>query len=215
MISVVIPALNEEKYLAACLESLKTQDFPKDEYEIIVVDNASEDRTAEVARSFGVRVFYEPRRGYAPPRQTGFAVAQGEIIASTDADTVLPPDWLKLIKLDFENDSNLIGLTGLGAFKDGGKVWELVSKCGYFVFLWAKFALQQAYFSGSNFAVKKWAFEKVGGFDLNLKMREDVDLARRLARIGKIKFNPKIVGFPSGRRFKQSWTKALKHYLFQ
>lgn len=215
MISVVIPALNEEKYLAACLGSLQVQDFPKDEYEVIVVDNASEDKTVEVAHSFGVKVIFELQRGYTPPRQTGFKAAQGEIIASTDADTVLPQNWLSLIKLDFENEPNLIGVTGSGVFRDSGRIWEWLSKYGYFLFLWTRFALRQPQVSGFNFAVKKWAFEKIGGFDLNLKMAEDVDLARRLARIGKIKFNPKIVGFPSGRRFKQSWTKALKHYLFQ
>jgi glycosyltransferase involved in cell wall biosynthesis len=62
-ISVVVPALNEEKYVGKCLSSLRAQSYPRELYEIIVVDNASTDRTAEIARGFGVKVVYESQRG--------------------------------------------------------------------------------------------------------------------------------------------------------
>lgn len=83
--SIVVPARNEEKLLAQCLKSLLEQDYVGD-YEIIVVDNASTDRTAEIASGFGVKVVYEANVGTGPARQCGLLEARGEIIAFTDAD---------------------------------------------------------------------------------------------------------------------------------
>ncbi|MDH7485682.1 MAG: glycosyltransferase family A protein [Anaerolineae bacterium] len=68
------------------------------------MDNASTDATAEIARRFGARVVREPRKGVARARQTGFEAARGEIIASTDADTRVPPYWLARIVAHFEAD---------------------------------------------------------------------------------------------------------------
>ncbi len=95
-VSVVIPAYNEETYLLSCLESIKRQDYAA-EYEVIVVDNASNDSTAKIARDWGAKVVYESKRSPACARQKGAEVAKGKIIAFIDADTRAPAHWLSTI----------------------------------------------------------------------------------------------------------------------
>jgi glycosyltransferase involved in cell wall biosynthesis len=112
MISVVIPALNEERYLGKCLESLMRQDYHHS-FEIIVVDNGSTDNTVSIANSYGVNVISEFRRGAAWARQRGFESATSAIIASTDADTILPVNWLSQIDLLFRENRILPVTDGL------------------------------------------------------------------------------------------------------
>lgn len=87
-ISVIIPAFNEENFLPKCLESLKKQDFK--DFEIIVVDNNSKDKTSEISKKFGVKILKEKNQGAAFAREAGFLKARGKIIATTDANTILP-----------------------------------------------------------------------------------------------------------------------------
>ena len=94
--SVVVPAYNEAGYLGRTLEALDGQDFTG-AYEVIVVDNASTDETAEVALAYGARVVHEAEPGVCAARQRGLDVANGAIVVSTDADTLPPADWLRRI----------------------------------------------------------------------------------------------------------------------
>ena len=97
MISIVIPARNEEKLLPDSLRSLKDQDY-QGEYEIILADNGSTDATAAIAGEFGVRVVdcHEIKSVFYA-RQIGADAARGDIIAQADADTIYPRDWLRRI----------------------------------------------------------------------------------------------------------------------
>ena len=88
--SVVVPAYNEAASLPAALDSLRRQDVGDDHFEIIVVDNGSDDDTPAIARSYGARVVVEPRRGVCDARQAGVDAARGEFVVSTDADTTHP-----------------------------------------------------------------------------------------------------------------------------
>jgi len=110
-ISVIIPAFNEEKYLPACLESLRKQSFR--DFEVIVVDNNSTDRTGEIARNYGFKVVEEKRQGMIPARERGFREAKAQIIARTDADTVVTPNWLKVIDESFRKNPFVVGMTGI------------------------------------------------------------------------------------------------------
>jgi O-antigen biosynthesis protein len=98
MISVVIPVHNTGRCLADCLASLTAQDYPADDYEIIVVDNNSTDASLEIAESFSrVRVLREKKQGAYAARNTGIAAASGSIIAFTDPDCVCEQRWLSVI----------------------------------------------------------------------------------------------------------------------
>jgi glycosyltransferase involved in cell wall biosynthesis len=103
-ISFVVPAYNEEAYLPACLESIlaQTRTLPAESSEIIVVNNASTDRTREVALRYpGVSVVDEPRKGLTFARQAGFAASSGALIANVDSDSRLTPGWLAQVLATF------------------------------------------------------------------------------------------------------------------
>jgi glycosyltransferase involved in cell wall biosynthesis len=185
MISVVIPAYNEREYLPACLESLARQDYAGD-YEIIVVDNGSTDDTAAIAAGLGARVVTQRQKGIALSRQAGFLAARGDVIASTDADTVLPENWLRCID-GMLADTQTIAVGGFYRLTRGSPIvrcWTELS--GRVLPLAQRLRPGLVSFCGSNFAVKRGAFSIVGGFNTELKHDEDTDLCRRLRGVGRV-----------------------------
>lgn len=110
VLSVILPALNEEKAVGGTIRAIPTRELSKMGYEveILVVDNGSTDKTAEVARGHGAKVIHEPRQGYGRAYKTGFDQARGSIIVTVDADMTYPvediPTLVKIIEeenLDF------------------------------------------------------------------------------------------------------------------
>ncbi len=97
LVSVVIPAYNEEKLIGKTLETIKQQTYKK--LEIIVVDNNSTDNTAKICREYDVTVIKEERKGVGYARQKGCMAAKGDIIVMSDADIIAPPDWTILLKI--------------------------------------------------------------------------------------------------------------------
>jgi len=199
-ISVVIPAYNEEKYISACLSSLKHQIYT--DFEIIVVDNSSTDKTAQIARLFADKVIFEPVRGVARARQTGFEAARSEIIVSADADTLFESDWLLKIARKFDEDEELIALCGHMIFYDGDKLSRWITGPPLKFIISANYFMGMKSFFGCNFAVRKEYFEKCGGFNLRMSQNEELELAQRLKKLGKIEYCPDIVAYTSVRRFK-------------
>jgi len=102
LVSVIIPARNEQTILPRCLAALHEQQSAR-EFELIVVDSASTDRTQQVARSFGARVIRLEEPGLGRARQAGFEAARGEIILSTDADAVPSEDWIERLVAPFHD----------------------------------------------------------------------------------------------------------------
>jgi glycosyltransferase involved in cell wall biosynthesis len=208
-ISVVIPAHNEERYLGACLEALERQTYPRSSFEVIVVDDASTDATADIARQFGARVVHEPTASIGRARQRGAQVARGEILASTDADTIVPPDWLERIALSFQRDSQLGAVFGPFRYHDGTAFER--------IFLWylnlglmmALQALGRSCFSGANYAVRRQAFWRAGGHNVYLPAGEDIDLSWRLAGVTKVAFDRGLVVSTSARRRREGYAKIL------
>ncbi len=204
-ISVVIPAYNEEKCLGRCLQSLREQRYLASQFEVIVVDNASTDSTAEVARRFGARVVHEPRKGVARARQTGFLEAQGPVIARTDADTVLPPDWRTRIAGHFAADPGLGGVYGPVHWLDGRLHQRWVLRYPGTWALWASNRAKRSLWWGSNFAVRQDVFWQAGGFPVDWAAGEDTDLSLRVDRIARVCFDPHLVVLASSRRMGEGW----------
>ncbi|MFP3978298.1 glycosyltransferase [Marinobacter sp. KMM 10035] len=93
-ISVIVPAHNEQDHLAQCLQALMSQDYPKNRYEVIVVDNNSTDSTRKIALSFGVKIIDQKKGPVGAVRNVGASQAAGEFLAFIDADCVAPKNWL-------------------------------------------------------------------------------------------------------------------------
>ncbi|MFX0204256.1 MAG: glycosyltransferase family 2 protein, partial [Candidatus Hodarchaeota archaeon] len=113
-LSFVIPAHNEKENIGQCLLSIM-RELEGDSYnvEIIVVDNASTDSTGEIARRYpGVVVVDEQKKGLVVARQAGFERATGDLVANIDADTMLTPGWIEKVLREFEEDPNLVCLSG-------------------------------------------------------------------------------------------------------
>src|SRR5688572_27853971 len=109
--SVVIPAYNEEHYLSGCLESLQKQTYRRDRFEIVLADNNSKDKTAEIGRKYGAKVIKVRKQGHVFALRAGIESAKGEIVAATDADTIVSPNWLELIEKVFR-DKEVVAVTG-------------------------------------------------------------------------------------------------------
>jgi glycosyltransferase involved in cell wall biosynthesis len=209
LLSVVIPAFNEEKFLPACLASLKNQDFDAD-YEVIVVDNNSTDRTAEVALAYGARVLREPVRGVCPARQCGTEGAQGEIIVSTDADCIFPRDWLKNIYKPFA-EADVAAVLGPFEFTPIPRWGLWYSKLIFNIvgrFYRKKNRLICA--PASNFAFRRAIWSAAGGYNIKLHQGGDEnDLLKRLMERGRIIYLPANGVLTSSRRLAKGIIYSL------
>lgn len=207
-LTFAIPAYNEEKQIGGCLESILKEMVGKNyDIEIIVVNNASSDRTSAVALSYpGVRVVDQPKKGLTWARHAGFLAAAGELIANIDADTRLPKGWLDRVFEEFSKNENLVALSGPYIYYDLSPLAKLGTKAFYFIgylgYLFNHFILRRgAMLQGGNFIVKKSAMKKIGGHDLKIDFYgEDTDIAKRIQKVGRVKFTFDLPMYTSGRR---------------
>jgi glycosyltransferase involved in cell wall biosynthesis len=209
-VSIIIPAYNEEKLLPRCLRSILAAKLPKD-YEIIVVNNASVDRTEEVAGRFAnVKVVREPNKGLTKARQAGFLAASGDILVYFDADNIVPSHWFQIALAKFRGNQKLVGVSGPYHYEAISR-WARTLEWSYNYivmptgeFIWKYFLGRGGIMLlGGNFAVKRAVLEAVGGFDTGIEFYgEDTNLTRRIAKVGKIDFTNKLFVYSSPRRFK-------------
>jgi glycosyltransferase involved in cell wall biosynthesis len=227
-LSFVVPAYNEEAYLPACLEAilLQTVALPAGIAEIIVVNNASTDRTRDVALSFpGVILVNEPRKGLTFARQAGFAAATGDLIANVDADSRLTPGWVAQVLQAFEADALRVATSDAMTSKHARKR-ALVALSGpilyydltprqrllvhvFYLTAWATYVINRyilrvgSMVQGGNFVTSRQALEDIGGFNTAISFYgEDTDIARRLNAVGEVRFTFDLKMFSSARRLK-------------
>src|ERR1700712_1631384 len=119
-LAFVIPAYNEEALIGKCVESVLAEVKRSGrQIDIVVVNNNSTDRTAEVARSYpGVRVVDEKQKGLVSARDGGFQATTAELVANIDGDTIVPPGWLDTVFREFERDPGLVCLSGPYVYYD-------------------------------------------------------------------------------------------------
>jgi glycosyltransferase involved in cell wall biosynthesis len=201
--SVVVPAYNEAGYLGRTLASLQAQDYPG-AYEIIVVDNNSDDETSALARSFGVRVVPEPRAGVCAARQRGADCTTGEIIVSTDADTEHPADWLRTIDATFASSESVIAVAGPCRYEHARGWTRYYPELLFGLVSWVfRRTGRVSYVSATNLAVRRTAFP---GYDLNQTQGGDeLDLLRRLRPVGTVVWDPANVVTTSARRLQRGF----------
>lgn len=179
-ISVVIPAFNEEQLIGKCIEAVKNQTLGKEEYEILVVDNNSTDKTAEIAKKLGATVIsYSQKQGFSATKQFGTQKAKGEIIAYTDADSIPDTHWLEAIKKLMQN-KNLVCVGGTILSTEGTLVNFLFIIYDFIARVNQLFDISLIW--SPNMAVRKDAFMQIGGFNTTLKTSDDWEFIARIQK---------------------------------
>ena len=211
-ISVIVPALNEEKNIPSLLDSLEKQTLR--DHEVIVVDGGSTDRTVSFAKNYQSQVIVEEGLPEFPSRNVGAKIANGEILLFTCADVIFPRGLLAKIEQNFK-DQTLIALTGPDYPTDSLLAEIEYGAYNFMRFMFSSFPKPAKRFSTStNFlAVRKAAFEKTGGFmsDIN----GDGMLGRQLSEMGKVRFSNTTAVIISPRRFyRMGFFKFNLHYLY-
>lgn len=211
-VSVIIPAYNEEALIHQCLSALRNQDYTG-ELEIVVVDNHCTDRTAEVALSWGARVVYEPNKGYIFALKRGAEEATGDILIYTDADTMVPSNWVSTLVAALEEHPDAAAVGGWVAFYDAnwkGKIfWKFVLPIGL---IYDRLCFSYAHLWGANMAIKREAFQKVGGWNPRFNLHADSELSKRLSRVGKVLMLKDFCVSTSARRWNSVCTASTLVY---
>lgn len=213
LISAIVPAYNEEKYIDACVRSLVGQQTNVP-HEVIVVDNNSTDATGALARKFAnVRVVKEKRQGRAYARQKGADVARGAILAYTEADCVVPPNWISDIDAYFHTHPNAVGVSGIYALPSSPKLFQRILPSLFTIgIFFNRFIHGFDTFRGTNFAVKKSAMDQAGGFNQHAVPFDDVELGHRVRTFGHIESTPHLTLATSDRRFRGRYLTYLKEF---
>lgn len=186
--SIVIPAKNEQENIIRCLESIERLCFSKNDFEVILVDNGSDDGTVASARVYGVNAYVKPELSLSELRNYGAEVARGDFFAFLDADCMVAVDWLNQAEIAFADPR--VGATGSTPVAPENGTW--VEK------VWSSFRTRRknryfaSWINSSNFFVRREMFQKIGGFNAKVKTCEDVDICMRLNKICKILFDPSV-----------------------
>jgi len=184
-ISVIVPVYNGAKTLAECLRAIFASDFA--DYEVIVVNDASTDDTAEIAQRFPCRVIsFDKNQGAAKAKNAGARVAQGDILFFTDADILIRPDTLSIIAEDF-SDPKLTAVVGLLS-----RHLRYKGFCSQYKNLWMHYTYRRqpryvGLFFTSVASIRRSLFLAAGGFDEHYRgasVTEDIEFGQRLLSAG-------------------------------
>lgn len=208
LVSFVVPAFNEEGLIESCLHSIFSEISRTNCHaEVIVVNNNSTDSTRQIASSIpGVIVIDEPKRGLVPARKAGCLAANGKLIANIDADTMLATGWLDIALAEFDKTPRLVALSGPFIHYDLPKRVRLIAAGFYRVALFGSFLFKLVagtgvMMQGGNFIVLKSALVTSNTFNADFCFYgEDTELARRLGKVGEVKFSFSLRAYSSGRR---------------
>jgi glycosyltransferase involved in cell wall biosynthesis len=194
-VSVIIPVYNAEQTLGACLESLIRQTYPQDRYEIIIVDDGSQDNTVMLARTFPVVLVSQENQGPGAARNRGINIAKGDIILFTDADCIPEKNWIEAMVLPFKNPE-IMGVKGIYKTRQH----SLVARFAQLEYEEKYQKLRQDDFIDfvDTYAAgfRKTVFLEEGGFDPDFPIAagEDADFSYRLATRGyKMIFHPDAI----------------------
>lgn len=204
MISVIVPALNEAPHIEGSLRSLGNQSIKRDSYEIIVVDGGSSDSTISIAETYSDNVIIQSSPGIGGARRDGATLAAGDFLAFTDADTIVPPNWLEIIE---RNLKKYDASTGPILFPYHNLKTDLLRS-------WRKLysvltILNFYYMIGGNMAVRSDTYRQIGGHS-NISLLDDYDLSLKLFQNKyRTKYDMEQVVYTSPRRMDKLFTYAV------
>jgi glycosyltransferase involved in cell wall biosynthesis len=182
MISIIIPALNAERYIGTCLSAILKMTTGREQYEVILVDNGSSDGTLRIAQTYqsklNLKVLTIPGVTISTLRNTGVAHSKGELLAFLDADCAVSESWIETAQRHFDDPA--IAATGFGyEIPENStwvaRAWDLNPRRGLGL---------TDYLPSGNLFVRRANYLDIGGFNPQLITNEDFDLCFRLRKNG-------------------------------
>jgi glycosyltransferase involved in cell wall biosynthesis len=222
LLSVVIAALNSASTISHALHSIFSNEFPRESFEVLVVDNGSSDNTVELARKYPVKIYHCADRGIGPARNLGAKMAHGDIVCLTDSDCIVGKDWLERMQSFFERNSDEDGVGGpiFSYPQNQNRLQKLTGELfvedqGYpRKITRVQFGSMNGVIFGSNCAYKKEALASAGGY--SEPGGSNLELAWRLVSMKRnLFFDPQIIVhhiFPSNLKsiFEQQFRWGLQ-----
>jgi len=204
-VSVVVAARNEENNIEKCLQSLLKQTYPTNNYEIIIVDDGSTDKTASIVKSLSERfanihllslIFDSAQKIGRKPiaLAKGIAQAGGEIILTTDADCIVPPQWIEIMVNHFEE--GVVFVAGPVAERDSTTFFAKMEQLEFLGLITTAAGLigsgRPIICNGANLGYRKDAFTAIDGFNTEGSSNDDESLMNKMVyrKIGKVVFAP-------------------------
>jgi O-antigen biosynthesis protein len=210
--SVVVCSYNGERTIRDCLQGLRKLDYPN--YEVIVVNDGSRDRTEAIAKEFGYRVITTENKGLSSARNTGMRAATGEIVAYIDDDAIPDPHWLTYLAASYLRTSHMgIGGPNLPPRDDGAVADCVANSPGGPIHVLLTDEVAE-HIPGCNMSFRKAALEAIGGFDTRFRIAgDDVDLCWRIQQQGwTLGFNPAAMVWHHRRNSVKAYLKQQMNY---
>lgn len=194
-ISVVIPFYNDS-FINECINSLLKQDYPRDKYEIIVVDNLSDSTHRSVLEKYKseILVINEPKKGSYYCRNRGISVSRFDVIAFTDSDCRLDSKWLRIInKFFLKSKENIVALQGNSGVVEDNEIAQAIYEKYKKTFFNYVVSNQEerlcARIDTRNCAIRRKVFQSIGIFNEKMQVWGDAELGQRIVKGGyKIKY---------------------------
>lgn len=208
--SVIIPTLNEEKFIGNLLRSLRNQTCKN--FEVIIVDGGSFDRTLKIAHEYNVKTIVRPNTPEFESRNIGAKAAEGQILLFTSADVIFPKGTIERLVQEFLKDKCLGAICGPGRLYDA-PFWAKIEYSAYYTLLGIWIKTTKDFHGSTNFmAVTKRVFKKIGGF----KERIDADgyFLNEVGNNTKAKFISDLSILISGRRAKKMGFTGFNTHFF-
>lgn len=211
-VSVVIPSYNSRACISQCLNKILDQSYPKTRYEVIVVDNGSNDDSPDIIKTFPVKYLSESRQGPAAARNTGIREAQGDYILLIDSDCMAEKDLIRFhveAHLQFRDIDGTIKVVGGSIGGINKNYWAMCDDfCSWYLnHPKLKPRLEDSYLPTANLSVARAVFEKTGGFDEALRFGEDYMFCQKVTKSGyRIYFEPRAVLYHINRA-------SFKHFM--
>ena len=210
--SVIVPTYNEEKYIEQCLQSILRQNINRADFEIIVSDGASSDKTHTIAEKLADKIVVNEKRGASVQRNYGAQYAKGEILVFIDADTYLDSSFLAAFKEQF-NDKKVVAVSGI-AYPAGGKLPQRFVYRATYILMQVLHLMNLSLFPAMCVAYRKQAFENAGGFRVDFTTLEDLDLSKRISKTGLTKIATRAHAFSSTRRIHKHLVTTVAYHIF-
>jgi cellulose synthase/poly-beta-1,6-N-acetylglucosamine synthase-like glycosyltransferase len=220
-VSVIVPTYCEEEIIEGCLKSVVNQEFESGRIESIVVDSHSPDDTRAVAKKWADRIIDLKTRGVGKARNAGARIAKSPILLFLDADTLLATNFVAEMYQTF-TDPRVVCVSGILKSLERLNPMDKLFAISHYGFL-NKMATLTAHLGFPLFpsvccGCRKSVFKKVGGFDEDLAVAEDITFSRKIGRVGKCAVNKKATAYTSVRRITkcgkiEMYSMYFKNYI--